>query len=217
MVQDAAAVDVVPGPRRQVGDVEEGARHEAYALEAAHLRARLRHGLARTAQVEMDHLAGHARVLHVLRQHDRRIARAAAGDERAQRLRQVARPAEHIVVQFMEAARRAGDQPGLLVRRVALGIGIGFVLGLYEPVAFLLLLVPRAGHGVVRPRAVRGVQPSMSITRRPVACRPSSIASARGTSARGSTSDTWGESLPSRHQVASSSNPARKVSGSFVR
>jgi hypothetical protein len=64
-----------------------------------------------------------------LRQLDQRVARAAAGHQRAEGLRPVAPPGEEVMVDLHRVRGRADDQAFRLVRRVALGIGIGLVLG----------------------------------------------------------------------------------------
>ena len=85
MVQHAAAIDVVERAEPEFADIEQRTAFEADVGEAASLGPCHRHLLARFADVEVGHRAGHAGVGHLLRQHDRRVAGAAAGDQRVQR------------------------------------------------------------------------------------------------------------------------------------
>ena len=78
--------------------------------------------------VEPGHAARPPGPRHLLRQHDRRVAGAAAGDQRAQRPDGRTARAEHPVVDLAQMARAADDQPLRLVPRVAPRIGIGLVL-----------------------------------------------------------------------------------------
>ncbi len=78
---------------------------------------------------------------HLLRQHDRRIAGAAAGDQRVQRPRRRTARAEHPVIDLAQMARAADDQPLRLVARIALRIGIRLVLR-RQPGSVASVIVP---------------------------------------------------------------------------
>src|SRR3546814_1314384 len=58
----------------------------------------------------------------------RSVASAAARDQRAERLGEVAPPGKEVVVDLQQVARRSHDEPPRLVGRIARRIGIGFVL-----------------------------------------------------------------------------------------
>ena len=64
-------------------------------------------------------------------QHDGGIACAAAGDQSAKWLVACQLSAKNIVFDLDKTARRAGDQPGCFIRRVAWRIGIGLILPAY--------------------------------------------------------------------------------------
>ncbi|WP_245906156.1 hypothetical protein [Teichococcus aestuarii] len=67
--------------------------------------------------------------MHLLRQHHRAVAAAAARHQRPQRLRGRAAGAEDPVVDLPQVARAADDQALRLLARVALRVGVGLVLG----------------------------------------------------------------------------------------
>ena len=103
MVQHAATIDVVEGfaEIRQVGDRPLMKRDVG---QPAHLGAGARHSLGRRAEVEViNPPAGHP-VRQMLRQHDRGIAGAAAGDQGAKRFRQIQATGADIVVDLVKLA-----------------------------------------------------------------------------------------------------------------
>lgn len=68
---------------------------------------------------------------------DQAVAGAAAGNQGAEGLAEIAAAGEDIVVEFRQETRTAGDQPLRLVGRIADRIGIGLVLRLTESVTTL--------------------------------------------------------------------------------
>src|SRR3546814_6054322 len=92
--------------------------------------------LSAGGKIEIDHLAGSRRaarhpgrdVRELLGQHNGGVASAAARDQRAERLGEVAPPGKEVVVDLQQVARRSHDEPPRLVGRIARRIGIGFVL-----------------------------------------------------------------------------------------
>ena len=136
VMQHAAAVDVVEGAEAKPRQRQERAGLEAHVGQTAGGDARLGDGAGGAGEIEVDHLRlRRTGVLKLLRQHDGGVARAAAGDQRPEGTAEIELALEEIVVDLGQAARRAGDQPRLLVPRIAGRIGIGFVLGGEERIA----------------------------------------------------------------------------------
>ena len=128
MMQHAAAINVVEGPKPAARQIEQGAFLENYIPQLARRHAGFRHAPRRRRTIQPGDIAGPPGGRHLLRQHHSGIAAAPASHQGAQGLRSWAAGAENPMIHFPQMARAADDQALGLIPRLPLGIGVGIIL-----------------------------------------------------------------------------------------
>ena len=179
MVQHAAAIDVVEGTKPGAGQVLDGQGLKTDVGEPPGPGPGLGDGARGPRQVRVKYPAPVPAIGQLLGQHDGAVAGAAARHQGQEGAAEIAAAGEDAVVDLKDVAGRAGDQALGLVGRVALGIGIGLILGAHAVVI--------AGHGV---RTIL-----------PVDVRPAKASSATAASLSGTVRETRGFKAPSAHQA----------------
>ena len=203
MMQHPAAVDVVEGPQPQARQIEQRAGMKADIREAADLGPRLGDAARGGGEVEIVDVGGEIRIGEMLAQHDERVAGAPARHQHTERTALAPfagdePAAEDVVIDFLQMARRAFDQAGLVVLREALGIGIGLVLrrdAVCHATPIAAFPAPPLGCSSLMADSLPMVRTTL-----PVALRSTSWARPCLASARSRRAETNGFSLPSRHQ-----------------